>query len=228
MRYIIGKVDYCVPVFLEEFELIKEHFKKDCKYLPFSYASVEGKNDFEQLSLNQPNILLGNNAMPTNNHIEILQLLSKLDLNERKIITPLSYGNKRYKEIIIKKCPENICNNFYPLTSFIPKEEYIKLISTCGIAIFNYNRQQGLGNIIELLASGCKIFINEKTTTWHFLKRIGVTVFSIQSDLSYANKKVFEPLSEEIKKMNKEIIEREYGLENIIFKTSNCVRTIYD
>lgn len=227
VKYVIGKINFSAPVFFEEYELLRPYFKPDNTYLPFTYAVIEPKEISIPEIRNNRNILLGNNSWPTNNHLDILYLLTRFNLEDRKIITPLSYGSRIYRSQVIKNCPKEIRNNFFPISSFLPKDEYLLLIHSCNIAILNYNRQQGIGNVIELLANGCKIYINENTTTWTFLKRIGATVYSIQKDLSPKNPEVFSPLSDEIIIKNKKVIEEEYSSENNFAKIAFCISAIY-
>lgn len=228
VKFIAKRIDYSAPVFFEEYELLQKYFNKENKYLPFSYAIIEPDEISIARIKDNKNILLGNNSWPTNNHLEILYLLSKFNLEDRKIITPLSYGSRSYSKQVIKKCPMTIRKNFYPLTNFLPKEEYLSLIRSCSIAIFNYSRQQGLGNIIELLANGCKVYLSENTTTWKFLNRIGLTVFSVEKDLNIENPDIFNPISDEIILQNKSIIEKEYSRTSISSKTKMCIDTIYN
>lgn len=228
VKFIARRIDFSAPVFFEEYELLRKYFKDENKYLPFSYAILEPKEISISRIRENKNILLGNNSWPTNNHLEILHLLSKFNLENKKIITPLSYGSRIYREQVVKNCPDEIKKNFYPITNFLPKEEYFSLIQSCNVAIFNYTRQQGLGNIIELLANGCKIYISENTTTWKFFNRIGIKVFSIEKDLNIENPDIFNPVSDEIILRNKIIIEKEYSRENTSAKTKRSIDTIYN
>lgn len=64
-------------------------------------SMIDGGSDLEWVS--GENILVGNSATPTNNHIEIFRILSRLRLPESsKIVVPLSYGDVHYREKIVE------------------------------------------------------------------------------------------------------------------------------
>lgn len=168
----IQKIDYLAPVLPNEFERIKK-LNQNLKYLPFTYGNLESYiGDHSSVDLmNKNNILLGNSADPSNNHLEIIEKLSQIDLGKRKIITPLSYsGNEHYKQKVIQFGYEKLGDNFYPLLDFMSLEKYNELIFSCGYVIFNHIRQQAIGNLIVMGYLGAKIFLNEKSITSDFLK----------------------------------------------------------
>lgn len=204
----IIKINYIAPIIYEDYELIKKYYNAPfLKYLPFSYGTLEedlinGINDNIYFG---NNILLGNSATLTNNHIEIIDILSNLNLNNRSIITPLNYGNDKYKKHIINYGYKKLGTKFYPLVQFLPIEEYQKLLTTCGFAIMNHKRQQGVGNIFIMLYIGAKIFLNSQNPLYNYFRRIGAYIYTID-DIISQKEKAFSPLKiEEIQK-NKEVV----------------------
>ncbi|MGV0829845.1 TDP-N-acetylfucosamine:lipid II N-acetylfucosaminyltransferase [Empedobacter brevis] len=173
----IQQIDFLAPVLPNEFEKIKKINTK-IKFLPFTYGYLEkyvGDNLNVDLSLKK-DILVGNSADPSNNHISILLKLSQLDLTGRKVIVPLSYsGNEKYKNDVIEYGKKMLGNSFVPLVDFIPLEKYNEIVSNCGIVIFNHKRQQAIGNLIVMGFLGAKIFLNKKSATTDFLKSNHVT-----------------------------------------------------
>lgn len=123
-------------------------------------------------------ILIGNSADPSNRHSEILEKLESFKNENILIFAPLSYGSKIYAELVSKLGKTKFGNKFIPLTELMMFDQYKKFLATIDIAIFNHDRQQGMGNLIPLLGMGKKVFINEKITTWNFLKEIGIKCFS--------------------------------------------------
>jgi hypothetical protein len=192
----------------EEGELIKERLNLNYEIKDFCIASIEnliGDTD-QSVTCEGSNILLGNSSSSTNNHLEILQFLSKQPIGARKIITPLSYGNEDYCEKIIEYGKELLPNNFKPLTTFLSKYEYNTILLSCNIAIMNHMRQQALGNIISLLWFGTKVFLNEENPVYQYLKRINIIVFSIKKDLYIDFNKSLNPLTKEEVEYNRSII----------------------
>lgn len=179
---IYNKVDYFGPIIYDEYNLLEEVLSPaHTKYIPFSYGQLENDllKGIEHLEIKGDNILLGNSASFSNNHLEILEFLSRLNLGDKKIITPLSYGNKKYANEIISFGQKVTGYNFSPQMEFIDKESYHKLISSCSICIMNHKRQQSMGNIISMLYLGSKLFMNKENIVYKFLKREGAIIFSI-------------------------------------------------
>ena len=133
--------------------------KDDCKF------------EYEEKKDDTLRILLGNSATKENQHDEMFENLSKFKNEKIEIICPLSYGDDKYKDEIIKKGNEIYGKKFKPITEFMKKQDYINMLSTCDIGIFNNNRQQALGNIDLMFQLGKKVFIRSDVSTWKYYIR---------------------------------------------------------
>jgi len=227
-NYIIKslkKVDYLSILHKEDYNLFidKGIIKKTTKYLKFTYYPIEFIfKDNINLKVNNNNILLGNSGVPTNNHIESIDILKNINLGNREVITPLNYGYKSYIEIIIKYGEEKLSNNFHYLKDFMPLQEYNKTIQSCGIVIMNHYRQQAVGNILASLWMGAKVFLDKRNTFYHYLKRIGCYVYLID-DLINDN---LENLNNTQIEHNKSILLKEIGTETIVNTLKNDIKKI--
>ena len=103
------------------------------------------------------NILLGNSATPTNRHKSALDALSRFANEDIKIYAPLSYGDDAYRDEVISYGRELFGDKFVPVTEFMERSEYISFLTKISIGVFNYDRQQGLGNIHLLMRMGAKV-----------------------------------------------------------------------
>jgi hypothetical protein len=213
----IKRVDYCAILYIEEFNFINEKIKTDIKFLKFSYYPIERMIRNENVRIKADNILLGNSASETNNHLEAFELLNNFHLKERKIIVPLSYGKTEYADEIIKVGEKLFNDNFIPLIDFMPLHDYNEYIEQCGIVIMNHYRQQAVGNVLTMLWMGAKVYLDERNTLYHYLNRIGVHVFSIQTELHNDNPEVFSLLSIEDQDNNRHILKNEIG-QNLLLK----------
>ncbi|WP_264535046.1 TDP-N-acetylfucosamine:lipid II N-acetylfucosaminyltransferase [Flavobacterium sp. N1736] len=207
------KMDIVVPVIYGELKILK---KMDIKaiYAPFTYGSIEGLlgDKINENVLGKQNILVGNSADPSNNHLEILQKLSKINLNNKKIYVPLSYGgNEDYKQHIIRKGKELFGENFIPLTDFMSLKEYNEILLSCGILVFNHVRQQGVGNIITMGYLGAKIFINSKSPVYETYKTYGIKIFN----LNKLDKNILIPLNNQEYELNKRLLFNLYSEEAV-------------
>lgn len=126
-------------------------------------------------------ILLGNSATPTNRHFESLNLLSKFANENIEIICPLSYGEEEYRRQVIARGEELFGSKFIPLLEYMQRERYAALLNSIQIGVFNYNRQQGLGNIRRLLRFGSKVYLAEESGTYEDFCRSGVAIHALQS-----------------------------------------------
>ncbi|MFV0196392.1 TDP-N-acetylfucosamine:lipid II N-acetylfucosaminyltransferase [Empedobacter falsenii] len=182
----VRELDFVAPVLPNEFKKIKR-LNSNIKYLPYTYGYLEkyiGDSINVDLSKKR-NILLGNSADPSNNHISILFRLSKINLEDRKVIVPLSYsGNEKYKNEVIEYGYKVLGDKFVPLSNFIPIEDYNNIVFNCGIVIFNHIRQQAIGNLIVMGYLGAKIFLNKKSVTSKFLNNYDV-FFKTTDHISY-------------------------------------------
>ena len=124
-------------------------------------------------------IIVGNSATESNQHRKIFDMLANFDGESFTVVVPLSYGDDEYKKEIIDYGYSKLKDKFVPLTEYMGKNEYLNLLSSCNIGVFNNNRQQGMGNISSLLQLGKKVFVREGTAMWNHYKTMGVTMHGI-------------------------------------------------
>jgi len=219
------KVEYFSSIVYDEYEMIEKHtFPLHTKYIPFSYGQLENDllKGIENLHIHDTNILLGNSASYTNNHIEIIDTLKTLNLGNRKIITPLSYGDTKYSNYIMNYGQKHLGSNFKPLVDFLDKEKYNTLLTSCSICIINTRRQQAVGNIITMLYFGSKLFLNEENILYSFFKNSGAVIFSIQE----ISKEFSSPLKEREIKMNRKVLHKHWGEDAVNKKYLEFIKTV--
>jgi dTDP-N-acetylfucosamine:lipid II N-acetylfucosaminyltransferase len=220
----VKKIDYVAPVLKSEMNLLHKVNSK-LKYLPFSYDSVNNfSSGIDSINENlKCNILVGNSATPTNNHLEVFLKLSKLNLNGRKIIVPLSYGDNDYRDFILKKGKEILGSNFLPILDFIPLKEYNQILQSCSVAIFNHIRQQALGNLMVMVAIGAKVFVNKKSLVYSEFLEVGLNILNTD-ELSEDN--LSSKLNKEQKLMNNAKVYELYGKDVVEIKVNQLLETL--
>lgn len=127
-----------------------------------------------------PKILLGNSATVTNNHREIIEILKKYNDKKMTIYIPLSYGDKTYANEVMMYANEVLKNEIIFLTDFIDPIDYNEFLNTIDIGIFNYHRQQGLGNITRLLLLQKKVYVNKKSGLYDYYKDQGIKIYDVE------------------------------------------------
>lgn len=220
------KVDYCLTHLREDYLYAKNFFKADFKFLWYNYFSIDKTlGNLKNEKINGNNILVGNSATLSNNHLEAFKVLKSLDLGNQKIIVPLSYGNNKYASHIIKKGEKLFGNQLMPLLTYIDRQQYNSILQSCSIVIMYHYRQQALGNIITSLWLGAKVYLSERTTTFSYFKRLGIHIYSIEKDLK-ANQKMCSPLPNQFVDQNRKILHDEYGKESMNTRIAKLITTL--
>lgn len=197
---VINSFDYIIPIVPGDYYLLKEKYGIKTPMFHFNYVTQLFKKDI--VKSNRQNIVLGNSATFSNNHISIINQLKKIDLGTRKVYIPLNYGNIFYTEYILDYIKGD--DRFIPIIDFLKLEEYNDIISSCEIMIMNHERQQALGNVILGLMSGNKIYLNNKSTLYTYLIECGFKVFDVNNfNINIA--------------MSKEIIDKNIALAEYYF-----------
>lgn len=164
------------------------HIKKNlCFVVPMPQDDIYEVADYIHRLRLQPrkkgpiNILIGNSASSSNQHIEALQWMEKYKPNGIKIYMPLSYGSDEYRNEIIEFAKNKFGNAVVPILNYMNKANYIEFLSQMDIAIMNTNRQQAMGNINLILALGKKLFIRKETPMWSKYCLEGYKVFPAEA-----------------------------------------------
>jgi hypothetical protein len=190
-----------------DYELAQQWYGASGKYHEcFMYPS----NLYQEYNIKQKkhttiNILVGNSADPTNNHLKIFDKLVKYKDEDISIYVPLSYGNQEHAKEVISKGKTMFGDKFIPLTELMPFEKYFEFLGEVDIAIFAHKRQQAFGNTVTLLGLDKKVFLDSSTVQWDFFNKHDIKVFDIKS-ISLEN----------IKTVNKEKIKNIFSKENLI------------
>ncbi len=211
-KKVIEKVGHCLTYIKGDFELAKQWYGATGVHINcLGYTSNTFKN-FEPIHRDDDclNIQIGNSADPSNNHLSMLTTLHKLKLKNIKIFAPLSYGNKEYAANIENLGKKLFEDKFVPLIEHMPLDDYKKYLQSIDIAIFNHDRQQAMGNTINLLGMGKKLYMKSSVTPWKLFKEQNLQVFDIKEGLSVTK------LPEEIAASNSLIIKNFYTEDRLI------------
>lgn len=221
----VRSMDVVVPIVPTEYELV-ESLGVSAVYAPFTYGNLEhllGDKISENV-LHSRHILVGNSADPSNNHVDVFEKLSRLDLGDKQVYVPLSYaGDAAYKAFVIERGFHYLGDRFVPLTDFMKLEDYNRIIAGCGFLIFNHIRQQGVGNIIAMGAMGAKIFLNEKSPVFKYYKDLGIALYAT-SELSNAT--VSTNLDPELWAHNRKIYFEQYSAEAVKVKARQLLEIV--
>lgn len=222
VRKAISRVDFFSGVIPNEYDLIRNNKKNSffrASPVMFSYGdttdSTENNDNIHAPYTNGYAILVGNSADPTNNHVDALKELTRINLGDKCIIVPLSYaGTPNYVSFVIKKGTMFFGSRFQAITNFMTINEYKDLIDSTAYSIFFIERQQAMGNIIHSLWKGNMVFMSEKSPAYKFLKSKGTILYTIQSDLYRIENN--EYLSEKDREHNRRLMISLFSVEAIV------------
>jgi hypothetical protein len=172
---MLQRIDYFQPVLKEEYSMMcaNPNFRASEFYCKPSVNNVEKV----ELKRADGNILLGNSATVTNNHLDVLETVKKFRQDQQQIIMPLNYGNGKYKEWLSKYIDYPFVT---PIYNYMPREEYFKMLDDCSYAVVGTIRQQAMGNIGYALRHGIKVFLYKDSVAYKSLKDSGYVVYAIE------------------------------------------------
>lgn len=218
-KNLTEKIKSVSTVVDSEFNLIKKYLNPKISYIPFRYGSLnqfcKGINSSE--FCDGENILIGNSASYTNNHLDAFDFIKKNNLG--KIYAPLSYGDNNYAEIIKKNGYEKFGVHFCPISDFLELSEYNKILKNCNNVIINSMRQQAVGNIIVSLWLGAKVFLQKENPVFKSFERNGIRLFDIEK----FNKIKNESINNEFIFQNRYYLSMLYSQESIYKTTDKLV-----
>lgn len=198
--------DFVVPIVKSDFERLKTKYPIKAELFELNYLnSLFVDPPDADIPYTRNNILVGNSASFTNNHIEVIDKLTQFDLRNSKVIMPLSYGNKKYAEYVTNYSKNALPNNIEILTERYPFSEYLKFYTGSKSVIMNHQRQQAVGNIIFALMFETSLFLNPVANHYKDFKERGFHILDIND---------FHPdleLTTDQKKENKYLLNKWFG-----------------
>lgn len=219
------KADYFSAPIPSDLDIFKRRFNN----FSGQYAQLNYGNVLETFSQGDvigcgSNILVGNSASPTNNHIDVFHMLAKHDLGFRKVIVPLSYGDPVYRKNLMARGKEILGESFVPLVDFLPFDKYRSIVASCNVVVMNHFRQQALGNIGAALHQGAHVYLDIVNPIYKFFKEKGACVQTVQ-DLE-SNSLPLVSLSIDEVTNNRAVLEGFWGDDRIRANVENLLAQV--
>jgi hypothetical protein len=188
-RTIIRKMGHLLTYIPGDVQYVRQHYGATGEHIEcLMYPS----NIFTPVSIplkpaTSRRIQVGNSATATNHHEEVFGALTRFENASFEIICPLAYGDRQYRDRIISLGRRLFGDRFVPIKNAVPLDEYRELLASIDIAIFDHNRQQGMGNIITHLGLGHKVYLRSDQSPWGMFEALGIEVHDIADgiDLEY-------------------------------------------
>lgn len=225
--FIENRIDY-IMTFQAEFDLILEKWKsnrfrpKCIPNLPIYYPIENVLGDLFDKKVTGKNIMIGNSASFSNNHIYACKYLSGINTSGLKKIMPLSYGGSdKYKNNIKNTCYRFWGEDYLPLENFMPLKDYNELMLSCSNYIYGNWRQEAVGNIVIALYLGAKVYVSERSPLLRIFEDFGIKLYKTEqiSSLDF-----YEAEDDLTICQNRQKILNIYSKEAIL----NHIKTIFD
>jgi dTDP-N-acetylfucosamine:lipid II N-acetylfucosaminyltransferase len=221
-RRLFRRVSHFAPVLREDYDLAKRQIGGDFPpYLAWSYCNLEDHllPDPAQRA-SGPGILIGNSATWENNHLEIFDALAGRLPADARLITPLSYGDPVCRAHILAEGARRFEAAFQPLVKLMDAASYRDLLVTCGVAVMNHRRQQGLGTVLIMLALGARVILNPASPVLSALRGLGAELFTTDRIAEDG----LAPLSAETRARNLCVVASHWGRDQVRARTEAFLR----
>ncbi|WP_083928290.1 TDP-N-acetylfucosamine:lipid II N-acetylfucosaminyltransferase [Marinobacterium rhizophilum] len=224
---VLKRINYFAPVLPSEFGKVKSintDFNFD--YLDWNYGVVAPLVDGDVGCYDYcgNNIIVGNSATPTNNHIEAFELINNEFLGDRIVYCPLSYGDSKYAQVVLEYGRKIFGERFVGLTDFMSLDKYVEILANCSVVIMNHIRQQAGANILMSVYLGSRVILDSRNPFYDYLRTMGVVLNSVD-DLKINPRLIDVPLTPEEKYKNKKLIKSDRSWEAVMFRT-RCVLNV--
>jgi len=167
--------------------------------------------------------LIGNSATITNNHLDIINLLKSINFSD-EVYVPLNYGDKYYAHYIAHKYSNAFGENANCVLDFLPIDAYNQVVVGCCNMIMYHKRQQACGNIIAGIYLGMKVFMNEDSIVYEFLKNSGIKVYSLVKDFENHHETMISPAD---LKQNRMQLEKIWGKDQVALNLENTIQFMH-
>lgn len=206
---IVKRINYFQPVLHIEYELMKQYKGFTAKEFYYPSKTLVCTN----INFMRNKILVGNSGTPSNNHLDIMKKISRYNIDLKRVIIPINYGDKVYIKNLTMELEKNY-SSVNLIKDFMSKDSYFDMISSCSHAIFGVMRQQAMGNIYRMLMDGVKIFLYKDSIPYQYLTSVGFRIYTIE-DMTFES--ISTPLSEDEIETNRQIHIKEQFHKNNIY-----------
>jgi len=202
----LKKIDVVVPIVPRDYLNLTSKYDLTARMHHLNYVNdVFASDPAVTHGRNEQNILLGNSARYSNNHIEFIEKIKSKDLGKRRLIIPLGYGNDHYRNYIGAYAKKELGDRVKLLNRFLPLEEYRDIFDSCDTIVMNHCRQQALGNILMAIWFEKTVYMNTRSGLYQYLAERNFNILDIDTY------EVGKTLSAVQKENNKQLMKKHYN-----------------
>jgi dTDP-N-acetylfucosamine:lipid II N-acetylfucosaminyltransferase len=227
-RDFFRKIRFCAPVIPQDGSLLRKQSGGTFSVLEHNYGSIQLVlgDLYPSLSIAGENVLLGNSATHTNNHLDVLEVLADADLQRSHVYTPLSYADRPpYADIVEEYGSRVLGDSFVSMRGFMDRERYHEVLSSCRYVIFPHHRQQAGGVLRCMLYAGATVFLFKDNPLWDYYTEMGFKLVSLGEFLRNPNLQSFR-ISDEEAAQNRMLVDQNFSTELVVKRARVMFETI--
>lgn len=145
-------------------------------YLPIYQR--QAIRDFDNIG-KENTVIVGNSRIAWNNHLDILhQLKGICGEHKYNILMFFSYGANGSYATKVRDTVDSL-GEFVLLEEFMNPRQFNDIYRKASAVVINSYRQHALGNIFTGIQYGCKIYLNEKSSSYKWLRNVGFLISNV-------------------------------------------------
>lgn len=179
----IDRIDYMLVLTKHEYTYLSKYWRNLPEFIELSKFDHTFKDEYFETTINKKNnkIIVGNNRNIYNNHIDVLDMIEKVNNKEQyKFELLFNYGSEsKYTQAV-----RNAVRNkpyFRLIDDFMTKEEFDSFYFDVSTLVINGYRQMAMANIFQALKYGVKVYLNKENIMMGYFLDNGIKVYSIDS-----------------------------------------------
>jgi len=191
----VKRINYFLGLFEEEYFFLKNIFHDLPPFIKLPISAPDRNYSYHKAQKKGRKVIIGHNAFPINNHIDILEIIKRTVYNKGyRFCLLMNYGGSALYKVKIKSYTDRM-PDVHVIENHIPKDEFDFFYSDVSTFVLNAYRQCGMANVYMALFNGVKIYLNRKNIVYDLLLKEGFMVFSVEdfaSDLYNNNLELTE------------------------------------
>ena len=226
MRFLAGYINSIHSPIEGDITLFKNMYgNRDSYNYGYPYAGLYNEILSDLEKKDPPVIIVGNSGDKSNEHLEVLQILSeKTDIKNYRIVLPVAYNfDDDYESNLLDGIESLGLSDITELQKdFLSPNEYMKILTSAFMFIGAHERQQAIGNILGSLYGGNHTFIkrqitlnnlNRENPSWDFLNGYDFQIDDFENLRSIKLLGELPNISSDQRRKQQQVIEDEFGIE---------------
>lgn len=164
-------IQYFIGIFPPDVDYFQKHYGNRAKAFYVKYAGLKSRALYseapkvslisEKIKSGKPvNILIGHQGNPKLNHMKVIDKIAEFKEENIQVYIPLSYGFSDYADTVEEYAKSKLGDKVTIFRELMSLSAYMEFLETINIAIFDTERQIGMGNITPLIYMQKKMYLN--------------------------------------------------------------------